>query len=94
MGRKEQQPDRFFSWAQKIAHAFLYGWQCEWFVEKGHRCESKAYLEADHVQPYSKGGKTEEDNLLLLCPTHHAQKHQLDEEPRAATLIRQRIKRK
>lgn len=86
MGAKE----RFFTPQQKVEHAKTVGWQCEFYVDKGQRCPEDGYLEADHVQPVSKGGETEEENLELLCPEHHAVKHQLDEEPWAVRLIRSR----
>lgn len=35
-------------------------------------CRNHRYLEYCHIKPHSKGGSREADNLLLLCPTHHA----------------------
>ena len=37
----------------------------------GKRCESKHYLEIDHIKPYATGGKTTKDNLRLLCSNHN-----------------------
>ncbi len=37
----------------------------------GKRCGSSYGLEVDHRQPYAMGGKTEEQNLRLLCRAHH-----------------------
>jgi hypothetical protein len=34
-------------------------------------CESTKNLEVDHIIPYAKGGKTEIDNLRLLCRAHN-----------------------
>ncbi|QKK92778.1 DUF262 domain-containing protein [Lacticaseibacillus paracasei] len=31
-------------------------------------------MEGDHVTPWSKGGKTERDNLVMLCKYHNAKK--------------------
>ena len=31
-------------------------------------------MEADHIQPWSKGGKTEESNCQMLCKKHNASK--------------------
>lgn len=83
--------ERFFSWLQRKEHDEAVGHRCEWEVEKYQRCE-ETHVEADHLQPWSKGGKTESDNLIWLCLRHHALKHELDEEPYSAELIRKRIK--
>lgn len=83
--------ERFFSRKQREEHAEVVGHQCEWEVEKFQRCE-ETYVEADHLQPFSKGGKTELDNLIFLCLRHHASKHELDEEPYSAELIRKRMR--
>ena len=32
-------------------------------------------LEAHHVLPVARGGETELDNLILLCPRHHKLLH-------------------
>jgi predicted restriction endonuclease len=83
--------ERFFSWLQRREHDEAVGHQCEWEEERGVRCR-ETRVEADHVQPWSKGGKTEEDNFLWLCIKHHILKHELDEEPYSANLIRKRLK--
>ena len=40
----------------------------------GDICESKEFLEYDHIVPFSKGGKTTFRNLQLLCRTHNRMK--------------------
>ncbi len=37
----------------------------------GKRCGSSYGLEVDHRQPYAMGGRTDEQNLRLLCRAHH-----------------------
>jgi 5-methylcytosine-specific restriction endonuclease McrA len=34
-------------------------------------------LEAHHIRPLSHGGQDEADNLVVLCPNHHAMAHHL-----------------
>lgn len=83
--------ERLFSYFQRKQHDLEVGHQCEWEIERGVRCpETK--VEADHLQAFSKGGQTESDNFLWLCLKHHLLKHQLDEEPYAAALIKRRLK--
>lgn len=82
----------FFSQSQRKDHDAEVGHQCEWDVEKFHRCEETSGLEADHVQPVSKGGETVAENMEWLCLRHHAEKHDLDEEHYAAKTIRGRAK--
>ena len=38
-------------------------------------CTATRELEAHHVIPVEHGGKTELDNLILLCPRHHKLLH-------------------
>jgi HNH endonuclease len=38
-------------------------------------CTALRELEAHHVVPVERGGKTELDNLILLCPRHHKLLH-------------------
>lgn len=65
--------------------------QCEAYVDKYTQCPATYRLEADHVQPWSKGGQTEADNLITLCVVDHFIKHALDEEPYSARLIQNRM---
>lgn len=34
-------------------------------------CPSEIELDAHHIVPQRKGGKSSNDNLILLCKTHH-----------------------
>ncbi|MBN8542036.1 MAG: HNH endonuclease [Deltaproteobacteria bacterium] len=48
------------------------GGQCEYRETKmGHRCESRHFLEIDHIQPRALGGTNVPDNLRVLCRTHN-----------------------
>lgn len=47
------------------------GGQCTFLGADGKRCGSEEFLEVDHIQPWSLGGKTEMNNLRLLCAPHH-----------------------
>ena len=38
-------------------------------------CTAAREIEAHHVVPVERGGKTELDNLILLCPRHHKLLH-------------------
>jgi hypothetical protein len=38
-------------------------------------CSATRELEAHHLTPVERGGKTELDNLMLLCPRHHKLLH-------------------
>jgi Domain of unknown function (DUF222)/HNH endonuclease len=41
-------------------------------------CTAVRELEAHHVIPVERGGKTELENLILLCPRHHKRLHDHD----------------
>ena len=38
-------------------------------------CTAVCELEAHHIRPIELGGRTELDNLMLLCPRHHKLLH-------------------
>jgi hypothetical protein len=44
------------------------------YTHNGKRCGSKAFLEVDHIVSYASGGKTELENLTLLCRAHNQHK--------------------
>lgn len=39
-------------------------------------CHQTHHLEAHHLQPWSRGGPTDIDNLILLCRRHHMHVHE------------------
>ena len=47
------------------------GGQCAFTTDDGKRCECRRNLEYDHVIPLAQGGRTNVDNLRLLCRTHN-----------------------
>jgi hypothetical protein len=50
-----------------------------WFRDKGCRfpgCRRRRFVDAHHVRPWEVGGRTDMDNLLLLCPEHHRLFHE------------------
>jgi hypothetical protein len=48
------------------------GNQCEYVSPiNGKRCESKHYLQCDHIVPYFLGGETTQKNLKILCSNHN-----------------------
>lgn len=46
-------------------------YRCEYIGSRGERCLSKWRLQIDHIEPLSKGGKTEFSNLRVLCANHN-----------------------
>jgi hypothetical protein len=52
--------------------------QCEWRNGSGERCRSKRFLNIDHIVPLSLGGKTQRENLQVLCSEHNQFKAGLD----------------
>ncbi len=40
-------------------------------VKTGRKCESKHFLEIDHIQPKYQGGQNEKENLRVLCRNHN-----------------------
>lgn len=47
------------------------GGRCVFVAPGGHRCEATESLEFDHVRPWAMGGKSEADNIRLLCRAHN-----------------------
>jgi hypothetical protein len=44
---------------------------CTFVSDSGHRCESRKFLEYDHVIPAAKGGRASLENLRLRCRAHN-----------------------
>ncbi|MGE4133558.1 MAG: HNH endonuclease [Bdellovibrionales bacterium] len=74
-------PPRFPQWPPKISrkaipadirHALQLKYQgrCG-YQNKGNRCNESRFLEIHHIQPLSKGGTDDLENLILLCAGHH-----------------------
>jgi HNH endonuclease len=48
------------------------------FVSKsGRRCNERAFIEFDHVDPHGVGGEATVGNIRLLCRTHNAYESEL-----------------
>src|SRR5262249_353013 len=47
------------------------GDRCTYVSESGHRCETRHFLEFDHVVPVSRGGQATVENLRLRCRAHN-----------------------
>jgi hypothetical protein len=45
--------------------------QCSFESEDGRRCEARAVLELDHVEPWAKLGDSGVDNIRLRCRAHN-----------------------
>jgi len=71
---------RFFTKNEKLERSAV----CEMHA-CGGECACK--LEADHVVSWYKGGRTKEDNLLVLGVVCHALRHLMDEEYYSCKLI-------
>ncbi|HYP98566.1 MAG TPA: HNH endonuclease signature motif containing protein [Polyangiaceae bacterium] len=51
--------------------------QCAYVSPDGRRCNARAFIEIDHVEPFARNGSSEASNLRLLCKAHnllHARK--------------------
>ena len=53
-------------------------------------CSQRRWLHAHHIRWWTDGGRTEVQNLVLLCPTHHRALHlgefSIDGDPEAGTI--------
>jgi hypothetical protein len=47
------------------------GEQCSFVSEDGRRCDARAFLEIDHIEPWAALGAAGPDNLRLRCRAHN-----------------------
>ena len=47
------------------------GGQCTFVGASGHRCESRRFLEFDHVDPVARGGRATVEGMRLRCRAHN-----------------------
>ncbi len=47
------------------------GLQCTYVSPDGRRCEARAFLELDHIDPRALGGGNDESNLRVRCRSHN-----------------------
>jgi 5-methylcytosine-specific restriction endonuclease McrA len=45
--------------------------QCTFVGSTGHRCDSRRFLEFDHVDPYARGGQATIEGMRLRCRAHN-----------------------
>jgi 5-methylcytosine-specific restriction endonuclease McrA len=46
--------------------------KCQYVSPDGRRCEERGFLEFDHIEPFAKGGSSDDpDNLRLACRAHN-----------------------
>jgi len=70
-GQSEPQSQRRYeSRSQEEGEPRLQG-QCEFVSKEGKRCQSKHFLEMDHIKPKALGGRNNPMNLRLLCRSHN-----------------------
>ena len=58
--------------AVKRAVAERDGHQCSFVDEQGRRCQERARLEYDHVEPFARGGASDAGNVRMTCARHNA----------------------
>jgi len=51
------------------------GGRCEHHTLLGERCRATQRLEADHLRPWSRGGRTDVANGQILCHRHNRAKN-------------------
>ncbi|HEY3254697.1 MAG TPA: hypothetical protein VGJ91_12140 [Polyangiaceae bacterium] len=47
------------------------GAQCAFVAADGRRCDARAWLEFDHVEPFARFGGSDHSNIRLLCKAHN-----------------------
>jgi len=45
--------------------------QCTFVAADGRRCEARAFVELDHVEPFARRGAADTENIRLLCRGHN-----------------------
>ena len=67
------------------------GLRCTWVGPDGVRCESRAWLEHDHIVPRGLGGSDDPANIRIRCrPHNHLAAEQAYGEPAIARIIARR----
>ncbi|MDO8731129.1 MAG: HNH endonuclease [Actinomycetota bacterium] len=74
LGIAGKDPVRRFSATDRALLIARAGHKCEQHFLWFWRCRTTTNLEADHVHPHSKGGKTHIENGQVLCARHNKQK--------------------
>ncbi len=58
--------------------------RCQFVGGGGRKCHSQHNLQIDHIQPVAKGGRTELENLRILCANHNRHRVRVSERNRVA----------
>ncbi len=45
--------------------------RCSFVASDGRRCEARAFLELDHVEPWARSGRAVDENIRLRCRAHN-----------------------
>lgn len=72
--RRQNDPVRLFTPAQRTIISRRAGGQCEAFTFFGRRCKETEGLAADHIWPHTLGGWTSIENAQALCTYHNSSK--------------------
>jgi hypothetical protein len=55
--------------------------RCGFVSADGRRCDTRAFLEFHHVEPFAAGGAPTSENIQLRCRAHNAYEAQLYFDP-------------
>ena len=69
---KPSKPSRRGTLADRDKTAVADGCCCSYVSKDGVHCNARAFLEIDHIQPWSLGGPSTAENYRVLCRAHHA----------------------
>jgi HNH endonuclease len=60
-----------------IAHAVIKKAQaqCTHYDSQGNRCPNRRFLHLHHIEPVSRGGQHDLNNISVLCSSHHRMHH-------------------
>jgi len=48
------------------------GGRCTFIGRDGRRCSERGFLKYHHIVPFAVGGRTSEENIVLMCRAHNA----------------------
>jgi hypothetical protein len=69
--RRQSKNARYIPATVKRAVRQRDGSRCTFVSETGQRCESRRYLEFDHIEPVARGGRATVGSIRLLCRAHN-----------------------
>jgi hypothetical protein len=83
-------PQRRYSPTQRRQLLIRSGYRCEHHYFHVLRCRERHLLEADHVIPWSRGGRTTLENGQMLCRRHNRRKTNRYPSPLYRWMVRRR----